>query len=140
MVLVSIVMAALTACVLALLCRLTVSALTLTKPSVIQPGSGGITNVSSLGYVYTCSGAEYGHNLDSASCMDALHQIDASSTVEQTYGMRFTGPYDVKLPKRYISGLRSPRPSSSCVQERECFLLLFRVHDVAASKRYVPSD
>lgn len=98
-----IVMTALTAIVLALLSRLTISALTLTGPSLIQPGSS-ITNVTSLSYVYTCSAAEYGHNLDSASCMDALHQIDDSSAIEQTYGMRFTGPYDVKLPKRYISG------------------------------------
>lgn len=100
------VMIALTAFVLALLSRLTVSALTLTGPSLIQPGSA-ITNVTSLSYVFKCSGSEYGHNLDSASCMDALRQIDATSTVEQTYGMRFTGPYDVKLPKRYISGLFS---------------------------------
>lgn len=90
--------------VLALLCRPTISALTLTGPSLIQPGFA-VTNATSLGYGFTCSGAEYGRNLDSASCMDALHQIDASSAVEQTYGMRFTGPYDVKLPKRYISGL-----------------------------------
>lgn len=101
------VMTALTAFVLALLSRLAVSALTLTRPSLIQPGSA-ITNVTnSLSYVFKCSGSDYGHNLDSASCMDALRQINATSTVEQTYGMRFTGPYDVKLPKRYISGLFS---------------------------------
>ncbi|CAF9929454.1 MAG: hypothetical protein ALECFALPRED_004328, partial [Alectoria fallacina] len=79
-----------------------VSALTLTNPSLILPGST-IANVSSSNYIHRCDGIAYGRDLDSASCDEALDQIDASSTIQQTYGQRLTGPFDVKLPKRYIS-------------------------------------
>ena len=84
-----------TAFVLGLLNLITVSALTLNGP-------WDSVNASS-NYICRCSDRRHGRNLDSASCVEALRQIDASSTVEQTYGERYTGPYDVKLPKRYTS-------------------------------------
>ena len=60
-------------------------------------------NVTEIPYDLHCDGRKYGTDLNIASCTEALDQIDASSTVDQTYGPRFRGPYDVKLPKRYIS-------------------------------------
>ena len=80
-----------------------VSALALTNnPSLVLAGSV-ITNVTSVNYFHECNGRRYSTNLNRASCMDALSQIDGSSTTEQTYGPRFQGPFDVKLPKRYAS-------------------------------------
>ena len=46
---------------------------------------------------------EYGENLNIASCLEALDQIDEHSTVEQSYGERYKGVFDVKLPIRYVS-------------------------------------
>lgn len=84
-----------------------VSALTQNNPSLILAGSA-TANLTNSNYIHKCSGTEYGYDLDSASCADAVSQIDASSTIEQTYGPRFEGPFDVKLPKRYISCSFSP--------------------------------
>ena len=92
-------MIALAAAVLTLPSIITVSALTLTKPSLLLPNS----TVVDANYAYKCSGDSRGRNLDSASCMEALGQIDASSTVQQSWGQRGTGAFDVKLPKRYTS-------------------------------------
>lgn len=87
-----------------------VSALTLNSPSLILPGSA-TTNVSISNYVHQCDGTLYGRDVDSTSCAEALSQIDASSTMEQTYGPRLAGSFDVRLPKRYIScPFLRPRP------------------------------
>ena len=89
----------LAAVVLTLPSIITVSALTLSKPSLLLPNS---TTVN-VNYAYKCSGDSQGRNLDSASCMEALAEIDAHSTRQLSWGQRGTGPYDVKLPKRYTS-------------------------------------
>lgn len=95
-------MVSLTAFVLAFPSVIIVSAITLTKPSLILPGSA-IKNLTAFNYIYDCSGIVWGFDLDSTSCNDALSQIDASSTIQQTYGPRLRGSFDVKLPRRYIS-------------------------------------
>ncbi|KAL9133091.1 MAG: hypothetical protein Q9175_005730 [Cornicularia normoerica] len=102
----------LTALVLALPSTTIISALTLNSPSLILAGSA-IANVTSSNYIHQCDGTAYGSNLNSASCTEALNEINASLTMEQTYGQRYTGPFDVKLPKRYISsdGLCVIQPS-----------------------------
>ena len=100
-------MFALTAFMLAFPSTITVSALTLENPSSILAGSA-TGNLTDSHYIHECLGNEYGYNLDIAGCADALSQIDASSTIEQTYGPRFKGLFDVKLPKRYISCSFSP--------------------------------
>lgn len=92
-------MIALAAVVLALPSLITVSALTITNPSLLLPNS----TIVDANYAYQCSGDSQGRNLDSASCMEALGQIDASSTPQKTWGQRGTGAFDVKLPKRYTS-------------------------------------
>ena len=92
-------MITLTRVILTLPSILPISALTLIDPSLVLPGS----NLVNANFAHECSGLNYGRNLDSASCIEALSQIDASSTIEQTYGQRYTGRFDVKLPKRYIS-------------------------------------
>ena len=79
-----------------------VSTLTLNNTLLILPGST-VTNVTSSNYIYHCDGTAYGYSLDIASCTEALDQMAHSSTIEQTYGPRSRGPFDVKLPKRYIS-------------------------------------
>ena len=79
-----------------------VSALTLTKPSLILSGSA-IANVTNSHYIHRCDGRDYGYDLDSTSCTEALNQIDILSTAQQTYGPRFRGSFDVRLPRRYIS-------------------------------------
>lgn len=93
------IMIALAAVVLTLPSIITVSALTLTNPSLLLPNS----TIVNANYAYKCSGASQGRNLDSASCMEALRQIDAHSTRQQTWGQRGEGSFDVKLPKRYTS-------------------------------------
>ena len=103
------IMIAFIALVLAFPNIISVFALDLIKPSLILPGSA-IANVTDSHYIYQCSGEQYGHNLDSTSCNDALSQIDISSTIPQTWGQRLTGPFDVKLPKRYISCSFLPAP------------------------------
>lgn len=79
-----------------------ISTLTLSNPSLILQGST-TKNLTVSNYIYDCSGTKYGYNLNSTSCTEALFQIDAASTTEQTYGPRLRGSFDVKLPKRYIS-------------------------------------
>ena len=79
-----------------------VSTLTLNNTILILPGST-ITNATSSNYIHQCDGTAYGYGLDIASCTEALDQIQHSSTIEQTYGPRYKGRFDVKLPKRYIS-------------------------------------
>ena len=105
------IMIPLTPFVLALSSMTTVSALTVNSPSLILPGSAK-TNATGLNYIHLCEGSVYGYDLDIASCTEALDQIDSTSTTEQTYGARFTGPYDVKLPFRYISCSFPPDPGS----------------------------
>lgn len=85
----------------------TVSALTSNNPSLILTNSA-TANVSSSNYIHQCDGAAYGRDLNSTSCANALDQIDSSSTIEMTYGQRYTGLFDVKLPQRYISCTFSP--------------------------------
>ena len=92
-------MIALAAVVLTLPSIVTVSALTLTNPSLLLPNS----TTANANYAYKCSGDSQGRNLDSASCMEALRQIDATSTRQLTWGQRGTGLFDMKLPKRYTS-------------------------------------
>ena len=92
-------MIALAAVVLTLPSIITVSALTLIQPSLLLPNSSTLN----ANYAYKCSGASQGINLDSASCLEALGQIDASSTRQLTWGQRGTGSFDVKLPKWYAS-------------------------------------
>ena len=92
-------MIALAAVVLTLPSIITVSALTLTNPSLLLPNS----TTANANYAYKCSGDSQGRNLDSASCMEALRQIDATSTRQLTWGQRGTGLFDMKLPKRYTS-------------------------------------
>lgn len=96
------IMILLTALVLALPSTTIISALTLNSPSLILAGSV-IANVTSSNYIHQCDGTAYGSSLNSASCTEALNEINASLTMEQTYGQRYTGLFDVKLPKRYIS-------------------------------------
>ncbi|CAF9927191.1 hypothetical protein IMSHALPRED_007149 [Imshaugia aleurites] len=79
-----------------------VSALTLNNPSLMLPNST-LANITSSNYIHTCDGSFYGYDLNPMSCIEALTQIDASSTTQQTYGPRLAGRFDVKLPKRYIS-------------------------------------
>lgn len=79
-----------------------VFALTLTNPSLIQQGST-TANVTNSDYIYECDGTRYGYDLDSTSCTEALDQINFYSTTQQTYGLRYTGQFDVKLPQRYLS-------------------------------------
>ena len=95
------------ALVLALPIIANASALTLNGPALMLAGSA-MTNVTSSNYIHQCKGTTYGLNLNIASCLEALDQIDESSTVEQTYGQRYQGSFDVKLPKRYISCLLAP--------------------------------
>ena len=107
-------MAAVIGFVLASLSILIVSASTLSNPSLILPSSAK-ANATSSNYIHRCDGTAFGHDLDTISCVEALSQIDVSSTTQQTYGARFSGPYDVKLPKRYINC--SVSHPSSCVRE-----------------------
>ena len=90
-----------------------VSALTIPNPPMILPASttvgSTITNATNSHYIHQCSGMQ-GYNLNSASCLEALRQIDILSTTQHTYGVRFKGLYDVKLPQRYISCSFPPRP------------------------------
>lgn len=101
-------MTAFAAFVLALPSITVVPALTLTSPSLILPVGSANANMTSLEYTYQCDGPRYGYDVDRASCAEALSQSDASSRVSQSYGQRFTGPFDVKLPRRYISSSRNP--------------------------------
>lgn len=71
-------------------------------PSLTLP-STTTTNSTSSNPSFQCNGDVYGYNLDWESCTEAMNQIDASSTTEQTYGQRYQGRFDVRLPKRYIS-------------------------------------
>lgn len=84
-----------------------VSALTLNGPTLMLAGSA-VTNVTRTNFIYECNKWKYGENLNIASCLEVLDQIDDHSTVEQTYGERYQGPFDVKLPKRYISCMLAP--------------------------------
>ena len=99
-------MISLAAVVLTLPSIITVSALTITNPSLLLSNSTSVN----ANYPYKCSGGSQGRNLDSASCMEALGQIDAFSTRQLTWGQRGTGSFDQRLPKRYSSG-SSPFPS-----------------------------
>ena len=78
-----------------------VSALTLNGPLMLA--STAVTNVTGINYIHSCNKVEYGENLNIASCLEALDQIDDHSTVEQSYGERYKGVFDVKLPIRYVS-------------------------------------
>ena len=86
----------------------------LNTPSLTQPGSNA-TNTTSSNPFFQCNGEKFGYNLDWRSCTEALSQIDATSTAEQTYGPRLKGPFDVKLPQRYISCSISPPSYPSCL-------------------------
>ena len=113
-------MIVLAAVVLTLPSIISVSALTLPNPSLLLPNS---TTVNA-NYAYKCSGDSQGRNLDSASCMEARRQIDATSTRQLTWGQRGTGLFDMKLPKRYTSC--SSSLSSDWVQEKR----LIRTNDL----------
>lgn len=80
----------------------TVSGLTLNTTSLILPDSA-VANVTNSHYIHHCDGRQFGYDLDSTSCTEALSQIDIFSTTQQTYGPRYSGLFDVKLPRRYIS-------------------------------------
>lgn len=110
-------MVSITIFVLALPCMLVKSLVILDTPSLTQPGSNA-TNTNSSNAFYRCNGLKFGYNLDWSSCNEALSQIDASSTTEQTYGPRYQGQFDVKLPKRYISCL-FPHPLG-CYAQMDC--------------------
>ena len=109
-------MVSFTALVLALPSVVVRCAVISNTPSLILPGSGSnTTNTNNSNAVYRCNGPRFGYNLDWRSCTEALSQIDASSTMEETYGPRFKGPFDVKLPKRYISCSFLSPSSQPCV-------------------------
>ena len=95
-------MISLAALVLALPIIASVSALRLNGPTLML-ASTAVTNVTGTNYIHDCNKRQYGENLDIASCIEALDQIDDHATVEQTYGERYKGVFDVKLPIRYIS-------------------------------------
>ena len=71
------------------------SALTL-LPAVNAP------NTTEVGIEFGCSGTQYGWLLDISSCLDALAQLDRSSTTPQTWGPRRQG-YDIGFPRTYWS-------------------------------------
>ena len=100
--LVTTIMISLAALVLALPIIASVSALTLNAPTLML-ASTAVTNVTRANYVHQCNKRDYGENLNIARCLEALDQIDDHSTVEQSYGERYKGVFDVKLPVRYIS-------------------------------------
>lgn len=66
--------------------------------------STSLQDPASLAASYTpeCTIA-YGHNLDHASCNNALSKI-SQDTRPLTFGERRTGTWDVILPHRYLSG------------------------------------
>ena len=58
----------------------------------------------SLGVQYSCNGDRFGRNLSPKSCLQAWSFIPVRITMELSFGERDDGcPYDVGLPKRYLS-------------------------------------
>ena len=55
-----------------------------------------------VGIEFGCSGTQYGWLLDISSCLDALAQLDRSSTAPQTWGPR-RPEYDIGFPRTYWS-------------------------------------
>ena len=100
-IIVTTIMSSLATLVLALPIIVSVSALTINGPLMLA--STAVTNVTGTNYIHSCNKVESGGNLNIASCLEALDQIDDHSTVEQSYGERYKGVFDVKLPIRYIS-------------------------------------
>ncbi|KAG6991111.1 hypothetical protein G7Y79_00057g090930 [Physcia stellaris] len=55
-----------------------------------------------VGIPFGCSGTQYGWLLDISSCLDALAQLDRTSTEEQSWGPRRL-QYDIGFPRTYWS-------------------------------------
>lgn len=55
-----------------------------------------------VGFPFGCSGAQYGWLLDISSCLDALAQLDRTSTEQQSWGPRRLD-YDIGFPRTYWS-------------------------------------
>ena len=77
---------------------------------VIDTGSTNLTSLQDLSspilsYFPECSYA-YGHGLNLRSCYNALAKISRGTT-PMVFGQRKTGPWDVLLPRRYLSGTYS---------------------------------
>ena len=98
----------------------TVLSSALTSPSSISSSSNtlgvvdtGSTNITSLqdlsspilSYAPDCNYI-YGHNLNPLSCNNALAKVSRGTT-PMAFGQRKTGPWDVLLPRRYLSGTYS---------------------------------
>lgn len=80
------------------------------KLGVIDTGATNRTSLQDLStpilsYVPDCNYI-YGYNLDPYSCNNALGKISRGTT-PMAFGQRKTGPWDVLLPRRYLSGTYS---------------------------------
>ena len=80
------------------------------KLGVIDTASTNITGLQelsspTLSYTPDCNYI-YGQNLNPRSCYNALAKITRSMT-PLAFGQRKTGPWDVILPRRYLSGMYS---------------------------------
>ena len=78
--------------------------------SVIDTGSTNGTNLHDLSSPILSYSPEcniiYGHNLNPSSCNNALEKV-SRGTIPMAFGQRKTGPWDVLLPRRYLSGTYS---------------------------------
>ena len=78
--------------------------------SVIDTGSTNGTNLHDLSSPILSYSPEcnyiYGQNLNPSSCNNALAKVSRGTT-PMVFGQRKTGPWDVLLPRRYLSGTYS---------------------------------
>ena len=77
------------------------------KVGLIDTGSTNGTSLHDLSspilsYSPDCN-IMYGHNLNPFSCNNALAKVSRGTT-PMVFGQRKTGPWDVLLPRRYLSG------------------------------------
>ena len=78
------------------------------KLGVIDTGSTNLTSLQDLSspilsYTPECSYI-YGQSLNPHSCYNALAKVSRVTT-PMAFGQRRTGPWDVLLPRRYLSGM-----------------------------------
>ena len=65
----------------------------------LPPPISSVTNPA--GYV-ECYGSRFGIDLSKQSCVDALGSLPVDITL-RTFGQRDKGPFDILLPRRYLS-------------------------------------